>query len=100
MLIKIMLKTNKEDSTMFDYENDILESALDDILGLDSFDESEEVVIDPEDEMSIIEAAADMEIDEACKKEACKKEACKKESTKGKVCEKCGKPIEQCECSK
>lgn len=90
---------------MFEYENDILESVLDDILGLDSFDESGEVVIDPEDEMSIIEAAVDMEIDEACKKEACKKEACKKEackkeSTKGKVCEKCGKPIEQCDCSK
>lgn len=37
------------------------------------------------------------EYQEACaKKEACKKEACKKESKK--VCEKCGKSIDQCTC--
>ena len=52
--------------------------------------EIEDIEIDPFDEMSIIEAMVDMEIAEACKKEACKKE--------GKVCEKCGKPVEKCEC--
>lgn len=75
---------------MYGHENEILESVLDDILGLDSYEEG--TVIDPEDEMSIIEAAADIDIEEACKKEATK--------GKGKVCEKCGKPVEKCECSK
>ena len=75
---------------MYGYENEILEGVLDDILGLDSYEEG--TASDPEDEMSIIEAAADMEIEEACKKEAAK--------GKGKVCEKCGKPVEKCECSK
>lgn len=76
---------------MFDYETDILESMLDDFLVDDMYVE-EETAIDPEDEMSIIEAAVDMEIAEACKKESCKKEG------KG-VCEKCGKPLGKCECS-
>lgn len=47
----------------------------------------EENLIDVDDEMSIIEAAVDIEIAEACKKEG-----------RG-VCEKCGKPAKECTCS-
>lgn len=84
---------------MFEYEEMFLEAE-------DSLFDSEEVsteesYIDPEDEMSIIEAMVDMEIAEACKKEACKKEGCGKgKGSKDGVCEKCGKPVEQCECGK
>lgn len=70
---------------MFLEEDAILENET-------SVDES---YIDPSDEMSILEAMADMEIEE----KAC---AAKKEGTdcKGKdeVCEKCGKPKKECTC--
>ena len=90
---------------MFEYEEMFLEA--EDSLLDDEGVSVEESYIDPEDEMSIVEAMLDIEIAEACKKEACKKEACKKEACKkegcgkgstSEVCEKCGKPIEQCEC--
>lgn len=58
-----------------------------------SIDES---YIDPSDEMSILEAMADMEIEE----KAC---AAKKEGANGKkdrVCEKCGKSKSECTCNK
>ena len=71
---------------MYEYENFLMESILD-----GSDDESvEETYIDPEDDMSILEAMADIEIEE----KAC---ASKKEG-KG-VCEKCGKPAGKCECA-
>lgn len=77
---------------MFEYEEMFLEAE-------DSLFDSEEVsteesYIDSEDEMSIIEAIVDMEIAEACKKEGCGK------GSKDGVCEKCGKPVKQCECGK
>lgn len=66
-----------------DYEDALLESLI------DEYDASvEESYIDPEDETSIMEAMADIEIAEACKKESCKKE----------ICEKCGKPKDECTC--
>lgn len=80
-------------------------SMYDDMF-LEDYDAVEESYIDPEDEMSILEAMADIEIEEkacAAKKEACKKEACKKEGTnncKNGVCEKCGKPKSECTCGK
>ena len=79
---------------MFEYEEMFLEAE-------DSLFDSEEVsteesYIDPEDEMSIIEAMVDMEIAEACKKEGCGKG----KGSKDGVCEKCGKPVKQCECGK
>ena len=76
--------------SLFDqYEDMLLESEVEDIVD-DEEDGVEESVIDYEDEMSILEAMADIEINE---------KACKSESKKG-VCEKCGKPLEKCECSK
>lgn len=80
------------------YEDMFLEE--DATLENETVDES---YIDPSDEMSILEAMADIEIEEkacAAKKEACKKEACKKEGTncKNGVCEKCGKPKNECTC--
>lgn len=72
---------------MFLEEDAILENET-------SVDES---YIDPEDETSILEAMADMEIEE----KAC---AAKKEGTgancknKNGVCEKCGKPKKECTC--
>lgn len=74
---------------MYNFEEDLFNS----ILGLDESAMEDETALDPEDEFAMVEAALDIEIAEACKKEACKKEG------KG-VCEKCGKPIEKCECSK
>lgn len=56
----------------------------------------DESYIDPSDEMSILEAMADMEIEE----KAC---AAKKEEANGKkdgVCEKCGKSKSECTCNK
>ena len=87
--------------SLFDqYEDMLLESEAEDIIDdeedeveesvVDYEDGVEESVIDYEDEMSILEAMADIEINE---------KACKSESKKG-VCEKCGKPLEKCECSK
>ena len=87
--------------SLFDqYEDMLLESEAEDIIDdeedeveesvVDYEDEVEESVVDYEDEMSILEAMADIEINE---------KACKSESKKG-VCEKCGKPLEKCECSK
>lgn len=87
--------------SLFDqYEDMLLESEAEDIIDdeedeveesvVDYEDEVEEFVVDYEDEMSILEAIADIEINE---------KACKSESKKG-VCEKCGKPLEKCECSK
>ena len=71
---------------MYEYENFLMESILD-----GSDDESvEETYIDPEDDMSILEAMADIEIEE----KAC---ASKKEGKD--VCEKCGKPVGKCECA-
>lgn len=99
---------------MFDFEKELMDSVLEMDTELDTQAEDSvyESDIDFTDEMSIAEAAVDVEIAEACKKEACKKEACKKESCKKEackkeackkesdgVCEKCGKPIEQCECN-
>lgn len=84
---------------MYNFEEDLFNS----ILGLDESSVEDQVALDPDDEFAMVEAALDIEIAEACKKEACKKESCKKEACKkeGKgVCEKCGKPIEQCECTK
>lgn len=76
--------------SLFDqYEDMLLESEAEDIID-DEEDGVEESVIDYEDEMSILEAMADIEINE---------KACKSESKK-RVCEKCGKPLEKCECSK
>lgn len=85
---------------MFDFERELMDSVLEMDAELDTHTEDSvyESDIDFTDEMSIAEAAVDVEIAEACKKEACKKEACKKESDG--VCKKCGKPIEQCECNK
>lgn len=85
---------------MFDFERELMDSVLEMDTELDTHTEDSvyESDIDFTDEMSIAEAAVDVEIAEACKKEACKKEACKKKSDG--VCEKCGKPIEQCECNK
>lgn len=85
---------------MFDFERELIDSVLEMDTELDTYTEDSvyESDIDFTDEMSIAEAAVDVEIAEACKKEACKKEACKKESDG--VCKKCGKPIEQCECNK
>ena len=84
---------------MYDFDDMLLEtesSLLD-----DDGSYVDESYIDPEDEMSIYEAMVDMEIAEACKKEACKKEGCDKgKGSKGKICEKCGKPVEKCECGK
>lgn len=74
---------------MYNFEEDLFNS----ILGLDESSVEDQVALDPDDEFAMVEAALDIEIAEACKKEACKKEG------KG-VCEKCGKPIEKCECSK
>ena len=72
---------------MYEYENFLMESILD-----GSDDESvEETYIDPEDDMSILEAMADIEIEE----KAC---AAKKEGKD--VCEKCGKPAGKCECAR
>ena len=84
---------------MYDFDDMLLEAES----SLFDTDDSyvDESYIDPEDEMSIYEAMVDMEIAEACKKEACKKEGCGNgKGSKGKICEKCGKPVEQCECGK
>ena len=67
---------------MFEYEDMFLEDAE-----LETEDFVEESYIDPEDEFSILEAMADIEMME----EACKKEA-------KEVCEKCGKPKKECTC--
>lgn len=85
---------------MFDFERELMDSVLEMDTELDTHTEDSvyESDIDFTDEMSIAETAVDVEIAETCKKEACKKEACKKKSDG--VCEKCGKPIEQCECNK
>lgn len=69
---------------MYNFEEDLFNS----ILGLDESAMEDQTALDPDDEFAMVEAALDIEIAEACKKEG-----------KG-VCEKCGKPIEQCECSK
>ena len=69
---------------MYNFEEDLFNS----ILGLDESAMENETALDPDDEFAMVEAALDIEIAEACKKEG-----------KG-VCEKCGKPIEKCECSK
>lgn len=76
------------------YDDMFLENANDNETSV------EEYCIDPSDELSILEAMADMEIEEkAC---AAKKEACKKEEANCKkgVCEKCGKPKSECTCGK
>lgn len=80
---------------MFDFERELMDSVLEMDTELDTHTEDSvyESDIDFTDEMSIAETAVDVEIAEACKKEACKKES-------DGVCEKCGKPIEQCECNK
>lgn len=80
---------------MFDYEEMFLEDAeLETKVPEDAVEEN---CIDPDDESSILEAMADIDMmEEACKKEACKKEACKKEGKE--VCEKCGKPKKECTC--
>ena len=75
---------------MFDYEEMFLEDAELEIEV--SEDAVEESYIDPDDEFSIFEAMADIDMME----EACKKEACKKEGKE--VCEKCGKPKKECTC--
>lgn len=67
---------------MFEYEDMFLEDAE-----LETEDFVEESYIDPEDEFSILEAMADIEMME---------EACKKEGKE--VCEKCGKPKKECTC--
>ena len=67
---------------MFEYEDMFLEDAE-----LETEDFVEESYIDPEDEFSILEAMADIEMME---------EACKKEGKE--VCEKCGKPNKECTC--
>lgn len=69
---------------MFEYEDMFLEDA--------ELEIEEESYIDPDDESSILEAIADIDMME----EACKKEACKKEGKE--VCEKCGKPKKECTC--
>ena len=68
---------------MFDYEEMFLEDAELETKVLE--DAVEENCIDPDDESSILEAMADIDMME----EACKKEACKKEGKE--VCEKCGR---------
>lgn len=75
---------------MFDYEEMFLEDAELEIEV--SEDAVEESYIDPDDEFSIFEAMADIDMME----ETCKKEACKKEGKE--VCEKCGKPKKECTC--
>ena len=88
---------------MFDFERELMDSVLEMDTELDTHTEDSvyESDIDFTDEMSIAEAAVDVEIAEACKKEACKKEGCGNgKGSKGKICEKCGKPVEQCECGK
>lgn len=75
---------------MFDYEEMFLEDA--ELETKVSEDAVEENCIDPDDESSILEAMADIDMME----EACKKEACKKEGKE--VCEKCGKPKKECTC--
>lgn len=67
---------------MFEYEDMFLEDAE-----LETEDFVEESYIDPEDEFSILEAMADIDMME---------EACKKEGKE--VCEKCGKPKKECTC--
>lgn len=67
---------------MFEYEDMFLEDAE-----LETEDFVKESYIDPEDEFSILEAMADIEMME---------EACKKEGKE--VCEKCGKPKKECTC--
>ena len=67
---------------MFDYEEMFLEDAELEIEV--SEDAVEESYIDPDDEFSILEAMADIDMME---------EACKKD-----VCEKCGKPKKECTC--
>ena len=67
---------------MFEYEDMFLEDAE-----LETEDLVEESYSDPEDEFSILEAMADIEMME---------EACKKEGKE--VCEKCGKPKKECTC--
>ena len=67
---------------MFEYEDMFLEDSE-----LETEDFVEESYIDPEDEFSILEAMADIEMME---------EACKKEGKE--VCEKCGKPKKECTC--
>lgn len=66
------------------FDEELMESVL---MSLDDDLDDDESVIDPMDEMSLLEAEIDLEIAEACKKEG-----------KG-VCEKCGKPLSKCECS-
>ena len=75
---------------MFDYEEMFLEDAELETKVLE--DAVEENCIDPDDESSILEAMADIDMME----EACEKEACKKEGKE--VCEKCGKPKKECTC--
>lgn len=70
---------------MFDYEEMFLEDAELEIEV--SEDAVEESYIDPDDEFSILEAMADIDMME---------EACKKEGKE--VCEKCGKPKKECTC--
>lgn len=75
---------------MYEFENFLMENLVDNDNTITDTDES---YIDATDDMSILEAMVDQEIEEACKKEACKKE--------GKdVCEKCGKPVGKCECAR
>lgn len=69
---------------MFEYEEMFLEDAE---LEIEEEDFVEESYIDPEDEFSILEAMADIDMME---------EACKKEGKE--VCEKCGKPKKECTC--
>lgn len=74
---------------MFNFEQEIMESILlGDMENQNSISESN---IDFTDEMSIIEVAVDAEIAEACNRESAKR---------GKICEKCGKSMSKCECSK
>ena len=69
---------------MFEYEEMFLEDAE---LEIEEEDFVEESYIDPEDEFSILESMADIDMME---------EACKKEGKE--VCEKCGKPKKECTC--
>lgn len=82
---------------MYEFENFLMENLVNNDNTITDVDES---YIDATDDMSILEAMVDQEIEEACKKEASKKEGSGKGTTcKNGVCEKCGKPKSECTCN-